>query len=342
MHTAGSSPWKFAAVVAHSGVAVFMAAVLLFPAAALAQAQTPPPPPIDQPPPQQKKPAKCKPNSKPTDSCPAKSDATAPPASSSSVPDAPATSDKPLGEAFPFPVEDSKHGGDVPSMPTVGIPDPPSSSNVPNTPSPAPNPHSPSNMPDLPSSSVPDPPASSNAPRNMPPDGIDTGDGSGDPSNRGGSSSSGNGDLPPGTSSSKTDEDDDIAPTTSSSKAPVKASPLKDMGSHADMTAARAKLEKTRVADDLKVAKFYLNDHNVQGAYLRYKDAVDHDPEDPDARFGLAEVAAQLNKRDEAVLNYQACLKVDPGGDHDKASRKALQKLGATAEATAPQAATPQ
>jgi hypothetical protein len=335
MRIAGSSPWKFAAVVAHGGVAVFMAAVLLFPTAASAQAQAPPPP-IDQPPPAQKKPAKCKPNSKSTDSCPAKGDAATPPASSSSTPDAPAA-DKPLGEAFPFPVEDSKHGGDVPSMPTVGVPDPPSSSNVPNSPSPATKP-APSNMPDLPSSSVPDPPASSNAPRNIPPDGIDTGD----PSNRGGSSSSGNGDLPPGTSSSKADEDDDIAPTTSSSKAPVKASPLKDMGSHADMSAAHAKLEKTRVADDLKVAKFYLNDHNVQGAYLRYKDAVDHDPEDPDARFGLAEVAAQLNKRDEAVLNYQACLKVDPGGDHDKASRKALQKLGATAEVTAPQAATPQ
>ncbi len=71
-----------------------------------------------------------------------------------------------------------------------------------------------------------------------------------------------------------------------------------------------------------------MKDGNAQGAYLRFKDAVDHAPDEPDARFGLAEAAGKLNKRDEAVLNYREYLRLDPAGDHDKASRKALQRLG--------------
>ncbi len=98
------------------------------------------------------------------------------------------------------------------------------------------------------------------------------------------------------------------------------------------MSVARAKLEETRVADDLKVGGFYMKDGNAQGAYLRFKDAVDHAPDDSDARFNLAEAAIRLSKRDEAILNYREYLRLDPGGDHDKQSRKALGKLGAAAE----------
>jgi tetratricopeptide (TPR) repeat protein len=159
----------------------------------------------------------------------------------------------------------------------------------------------------------------------MPPGGYSS---SGDSSSSGSSSSSSDA----SSSSSHTDDDADVAPTTAAPDAPVKASALKDLGSRGDTTEARLKLEQTRVADDLKVAHFYLQDGNAQGAYLRYKDAVDHAPDEPDARFGLAEAASKLNKRDEAVLNYREYLKLDPDGDHDKETRRALAKMGVKAD----------
>lgn len=197
--------------------------------------------------------------------------------------------DKSLHDQFPFPTDDSKHGGDAegaipaPAAPAKG-------------------------MPEMPTSGVPDPPAESEKPMNLPPD----------------SSSS----LPPGTSSSAED-DSDVAPTTAAPNAPIKAAPLKNYGAREDSATVRARLDKTRVPDDLKVGKYYLQSGNPQGAYLRFKDAADFDTEDPDAHFYLAEAAGKLNKRDEAIAAYREYLKLDPDGDHDKAARKALAALGA-------------
>ena len=151
------------------------------------------------------------------------------------------------------------------------------------------------------------------------------------------SSTSSSGDDTPGnsgksSSSSATDDGDDVPPTAAAPDAPVKASALRDLGSRGDTSAARTRLEQTRVADDLKVGAYYLQTGNTQGAYLRFKDAADHAPDEPDARFGLAESASKLNKRDEAVLNYREYLRLDTGGDHDKAARKALNRLAAAAQ----------
>ncbi len=203
---------------------------------------------------------------------------------------------------FAFPVEDSKHGADAEGT------------------SPAPQAVRPSGgLPAMPTDPVPDPPASSQKPMNLPP-------------GYAGSSSSDDPSTATGSSSSRSAEDDDVAPTSAAPDAPVKSSALKDLGSRADTSEARAKLEQTRVADDLKVGGFYMKDGNIQGAYLRFKDAADHAPDDPDVRFNLAEAAGRLNKRDEAVLNYREYLKLDTGGDHDKASRKALGRLGVAAQ----------
>ena len=155
----------------------------------------------------------------------------------------------------------------------------------------------------------------------LPPDGY---------SSSGSSSSSSSSDG--GSPNAAADDDADVAPTTAAPNAPVKASKLKDLGSRGDMSAARLKLEATRVADDLKIAKFYMNDGNTQGAYLRYKDAVDHAPDDAEARFGLAQAASKLKKTEEAVLNYREYLKLDADGDHDRDVRQALAKLGAPAQ----------
>jgi Tfp pilus assembly protein PilF len=89
------------------------------------------------------------------------------------------------------------------------------------------------------------------------------------------------------------------------------------------------KLQSTeeREAEDLSVAKFYTDTGNLQGAYLRSQDAVKTAPDDPDAHFALAGAAQRLNKRDEAIAEYNTCLKLDPEDKEANAARKALERL---------------
>jgi Tfp pilus assembly protein PilF len=82
-----------------------------------------------------------------------------------------------------------------------------------------------------------------------------------------------------------------------------------------------------REDEDLTVAKFYLSRGNLQGAYLRTKDAVKVQPDDPDSHWALADVADKMGKKDEATTEYQAYLKLDPEGEHVKAAKAALGKL---------------
>ncbi len=167
---------------------------------------------------------------------------------------------------------------------------------------------------EMPSGPVPDPPASSERPV-------------GGGASEAGSSSSGS------SSSSATAEDDtDVAPTVADPRSKVKAAPLKDLGGKVDSSEARKKLELTRLDDDVRVGNFYLRDGNAQGAYLRFKDAVERDAGDPDAQFGLAEAARRLRKTDEAKAHYAECLRLEPDGDHAKPARKALEQMGVQAK----------
>ena len=82
-----------------------------------------------------------------------------------------------------------------------------------------------------------------------------------------------------------------------------------------------------REAEDLSVAKFYTDTGDLQGAYLRSQDAVKTAPDDPDAHFALATAALRLKKPDEAIAEYNACLKLDPTDKEAKEARKALSSL---------------
>lgn len=77
----------------------------------------------------------------------------------------------------------------------------------------------------------------------------------------------------------------------------------------------------------MRVANFNLDSGNVPGAYMRARDAVKTAPDDPEAHFALAETAAKLGKKEEAIAEYKACLSLDPSDDRRKASDKALQRL---------------
>lgn len=82
-----------------------------------------------------------------------------------------------------------------------------------------------------------------------------------------------------------------------------------------------------RVDEDLKVAKFYMNDDNLPGAYLRAQDAVKTQPDYSATHFALAQVAQKMKKRDEAVSEYQTYLKLDPAGEKAKDAQRALEQL---------------
>jgi tetratricopeptide (TPR) repeat protein len=89
----------------------------------------------------------------------------------------------------------------------------------------------------------------------------------------------------------------------------------------------RVQTDDERVDEDLRVSKFYLNDENYQGAYLRAKDAVQVQPDYSATHFALAEIAQKMKKKDEAIAEYQAYLKLDPDGEKAKAAKKALADL---------------
>lgn len=84
-----------------------------------------------------------------------------------------------------------------------------------------------------------------------------------------------------------------------------------------------------RESEDLQVSRYYASVGNHVAAYMRAKDAVRVMPGDSAAHFTLAEAAAAMNKKDEAVAEYRTCLKIAPEGEYAEKSEKALSGLGA-------------
>ena len=144
-------------------------------------------------------------------------------------------------------------------------------------------------------------------------------------------------------SSSSSSADGDTNPADAASTPDTNGSPeLKDKGSEGQQTlpgrhilhrvnppGTKLQSPEERAAEDLNVAKFYLDSGNLPAAYTRSQDAVKLLPDDPEAHFTLAEAAAKLNKREEAIDQYQQCLKLDPIDKQAKAAKKALARLQA-------------
>ena len=85
--------------------------------------------------------------------------------------------------------------------------------------------------------------------------------------------------------------------------------------------------DEERAAEDLNVAKFYEQSGDLNAAYLRARDAVKVQPSDPEAHFVLGHLAQKLNKRDEAIAEYNSYLQLEPDGEKIKQARKALTQL---------------
>jgi hypothetical protein len=137
-------------------------------------------------------------------------------------------------------------------------------------------------------------------------------------------------------SSSSSISGDDAADPDAKADGSTDAAGLKDKGSEGTQSrhllhrvdpVTKPQTPDEREAEDLSVAKFYTDTGNLQGAYLRSQDAVKTTPDDPNAHFALAEAALKLDKRDEAIAEYNACLKLDPVDKMAKQARKALERL---------------
>lgn len=143
----------------------------------------------------------------------------------------------------------------------------------------------------------------------------------------------------PGDASSAPGADSNNSSSSSSSSSGDSAdapapngAPMDDKG---DNPPARRKLPKVqnlqsdeeRATEDLRVAAFYEGSGNLNAAYMRTKDAVKYQPSDPDAHFALAHVAQKMNKREEAVAEFNMYLQLAPDGVKVKQAQKALSQL---------------
>jgi tetratricopeptide (TPR) repeat protein len=79
---------------------------------------------------------------------------------------------------------------------------------------------------------------------------------------------------------------------------------------------------------DTNVGMFYLETGDYKGAYDRFREAVEIDPGNADAVYGLAESARQLGKTDIAIRYFTLYIEAIPYGHHAKQVRKALKEMG--------------
>lgn len=83
-------------------------------------------------------------------------------------------------------------------------------------------------------------------------------------------------------------------------------------------------------AKDMDVGDFYLNEKkNYKGAELRFRDALEHKPNDPTATFMLAQALEGLGQADEARDDYTTYLKLAPNGNFAEQAKKALDRIQA-------------
>lgn len=79
-----------------------------------------------------------------------------------------------------------------------------------------------------------------------------------------------------------------------------------------------------RIEDDLNVADLYMKNGNYKGALLRYQDAVQYDPQNDTALFGIAEATCKLNRTGDAMTLLQAYAKNHPQGKYALKAEKLI------------------
>jgi len=233
-------------------------------------------------------------------------------------------------EKFPFPGETTD--GSTPSNSSA-----PNLNGVPSLPEPSGNSANaaPSATPSAPTNTVPSAPApaSGKTAADFPfPDELEPKSGdanaSGTPNTNNAASSSSSSSSSDDASAPDSDAKPDSAPAMKDEGSEgTQATPGRHLLHRVNPVATKLQTPDQREAEDLSVAHYYTQTGDLQGAYLRSKDAVKTIPDDPAAHLALAEVALKLDKRDEAIAEFNACLKFDPTDKQASAARKALARL---------------
>lgn len=79
-----------------------------------------------------------------------------------------------------------------------------------------------------------------------------------------------------------------------------------------------------RIQDDLNVADLYMKNGNFRGGYLRYEDALEVDPQNETALFGMAEAMCRQNMTNDALERFRSYIHKFPAGKYEKKSEKYL------------------
>ncbi len=86
----------------------------------------------------------------------------------------------------------------------------------------------------------------------------------------------------------------------------------------------RDQTQDGRIEDDLKVADLYMKNGNFRGALMRYQDALQYDPQDDSALFGVADAMCKQNLTAEAMARFKSYAKNNPQGRYALKAEKML------------------
>jgi tetratricopeptide (TPR) repeat protein len=98
-----------------------------------------------------------------------------------------------------------------------------------------------------------------------------------------------------------------------------------DYKSHGKLDSfTRDQTQDGRIEDDLKVADLYMNSGNYRGAVLRYQDAIQFDPQNDAALYGIANAMCRENLTAEAMAHFKSYAKSNPQGKYAIKAEKML------------------
>jgi hypothetical protein len=88
--------------------------------------------------------------------------------------------------------------------------------------------------------------------------------------------------------------------------------------------------EGRQFTQDMEVGDFNFKNRNYKGAVVRFRDALERKPGQPDALFKLAESLEKLGEKEEAFRTFMAYLEIQPAGLYSPQARNAIQRLAAS------------
>lgn len=81
-------------------------------------------------------------------------------------------------------------------------------------------------------------------------------------------------------------------------------------------TFTRDQTQDGRIGNDLQVADLYMKNGNYHGALLRYQDALQYDPQNDTALYGVANSMCKQNLTAEAMARFKSYAKSNPQGQY--------------------------